>query len=57
MDKTAEIYRQRKKIVKGLELTYQRLIEFKKNKKSPIAVYSDGKVIELNPEKASPRIK
>ncbi len=57
MNKTSDIYRQRKRIVEGLELTYQRLIEFKKSKKSPIVIYSEGKVIELSPEKASSRVK
>jgi sulfur carrier protein ThiS len=37
------------KIMEGLEIAYQRLIEFKKYKKTPIIVAKDGKVIEVSP--------
>lgn len=42
------------KIIVGLEKAYQKLIEFKKYKKTPIIVSKDGKVVELNPEKITP---
>ncbi len=42
------------KIIIGLEKAYQKLIEFKKYKKTPIIVSKDGKVVELNPEKIAP---
>lgn len=41
------------KIVKGLELVYERLIEFKKAKNSPLAVMRDGKIVYLNPHDMS----
>ncbi|UII25113.1 hypothetical protein LVD15_17605 [Fulvivirga maritima] len=42
------------KIIVGLEKAYQKLIEFKKYKKTPIIVSKDGKVVEMNPEEISP---
>jgi hypothetical protein len=30
------------------------MVEFKKQKKSPIIVYKDGEIKELDPEKVSP---
>jgi hypothetical protein len=39
------------KIIEGLEKAYKKLIEFKKYKKTPIIVYKDGKVVEINPDK------
>ncbi|MCR9153540.1 MAG: hypothetical protein NXI09_05480 [Bacteroidetes bacterium] len=43
------------KIIVGLESAYKKLIEFKKYKKSPIIVFKNGKVVELNAEKVSPK--
>lgn len=54
MDKLKNIKKQRKKIVEGLELTYKKLIEFKKRKNTPLIVSRDGKVIELDPKEAQP---
>ncbi len=54
MDKSKKLKEQREKIVKGLELTYKKLIEFKKNKNSPLIISKNGEVIELDPEKAQP---
>ncbi len=48
---------QHEKIIKGLELAYQRLIEFKIRKKSPLVVSKNGKVVELNPLEATPTTK
>ncbi|UCS92413.1 hypothetical protein KZP23_17160 [Echinicola marina] len=47
----------RKKIIKGLEETYKKMVEFKKQKNSPLVVYKDGKIIELDPFEASPATK
>ena len=47
----------RDKILAGLELTYQRLIEFKKQKGTPLILYKDGKVVEVNPNEALPTVK
>lgn len=45
------------KIVKGLEETYRKLIEFKKLKNSPLIVSIDGKICELDPFKVAPTVK
>ena len=39
------------KIRKGLEMSYAKLIEFKKYKKTPIIVSKEGKIIEMSPDK------
>ena len=44
----------REKIVKGLELAYTRLIAYKKMKNTPLIVSKNGKVVELDPDQASP---
>lgn len=44
----------RDKIIQGLELAYQRLVEYKKYKKTPIIVSKKGKIIEIAPEKILP---
>jgi hypothetical protein len=38
------------KIMAGLDKTYQKLIEFKKQKKSELVVLKDGKIVRLMPE-------
>ncbi|MGN6436572.1 MAG: hypothetical protein ACTHMM_08550 [Agriterribacter sp.] len=40
----------RNKILLGLEKTYERLIEFKKQKKTEIVVLKDNKVVKIKPE-------
>jgi hypothetical protein len=40
---------ERNKIVKGLEEVYKRLVEFKKQKNTPLVVSRNGKIIEINP--------
>jgi hypothetical protein len=37
------------KLQVGLNLAYERMIEFKKYKKSTIIVERDGKIVELDP--------
>jgi hypothetical protein len=52
---TKEEYKEeRDKIVKGLEEAYKRLIEFKKQKNSPIIVLKNGKITALNPQDIVP---
>ena len=51
MDKTTELKEKRKKIVAGLEQSYQKLVEFKRYKKSPLIVAKNGEIIEIAPEK------
>ncbi|WP_026775905.1 hypothetical protein [Polaribacter sp. Hel_I_88] len=50
-----ELTEEREKIVKGLELTYERLVEFKKHKKTPIIISKGDEIIELDPEKVNPK--
>ncbi|GGF42466.1 hypothetical protein GCM10011339_33690 [Echinicola rosea] len=45
------------KIVQGLEETYKKMVEFKKQKNSPLVVYKNGKIVELSPFEANPTTK
>ena len=38
------------KIVEGLEKVYERLIEFKKNKKSELVVMKGDKIVKIKPD-------
>ena len=38
------------KVTKGLKIAHTKMIEFKKFKKTPIVISSNGKVIEVTPE-------
>jgi hypothetical protein len=40
----------RDKILAGLEIVYQKLIEFKKQKKSVLVVIRDEKIVKIKPE-------
>lgn len=40
----------REKVLKGLEIAYERLIQFKKEKNSELVIMKDGKVISIKPE-------
>jgi sulfur carrier protein ThiS len=40
----------RDKILKGLELTFRRLLEFKKQKNSPLVVVREGKIVKVKVE-------
>lgn len=40
----------RDKILAGLEIVYQKLIEFKKRKKSVLVVIRDEKIVKIKPE-------
>jgi len=40
----------RDKILFGLEKTYEKLIEFKKQKNSVLVVIRDGEIIKIKPE-------
>lgn len=44
-----ELHELREKVVKGLEETYRRLIEFKKEKNSPMIVMRNGKIEAVDP--------
>lgn len=54
MDKKAELEERRKKIVVGLERAYQKLVEFKRYKKSPLIIAKNGKILEIAPEEIPP---
>lgn len=54
MDKKAELKEKRKKIILGLEMTYQRLVDYKRYKKSPLIIAKNGEVLEIAPDKIWP---
>ena len=37
------------KIIKGLELAYERLLEYKRYKKSELVIMKDGKIVKIKP--------
>lgn len=37
------------KMKRGLELTYENLIKYKRMKNSPLVVMKDGKIVEISP--------
>jgi hypothetical protein len=49
-----QLKEERDKIVKGLEETYRRLVEFKKQKKSPMIVVKNGKIKAVDPNSILP---
>ena len=40
----------RDKILAGLEIVYEKLIDFKKQKKTELVILKDGKVVKIKPE-------
>ena len=54
MKNNQQLKEERDKIVKGLEETYKRLVEYKKQKNSPMIVLRDGKIVEVNPNEILP---
>lgn len=54
MDNKAELKEKHKKIVAGLEMTYQKLVEYKRYKKSPLTIAKNGEILEIAPEKILP---
>ena len=50
MKKPHSTFYQRDKILKGLELAYEKLIEFKKSKNSKMVVVREGKIVFLDPD-------
>ena len=40
----------KKKILRGLEKSYEKMIELKKQKKSVVVVIQDNKIVHLKPE-------
>jgi imidazolonepropionase-like amidohydrolase len=53
--KTEDPYKkERDEIVKGLEETYRKLIQYKKEKNSPLVVIRNGKIVEVDPNEVLP---
>ncbi len=46
-EKQTELY---DKILFGLEKVYQKLIEFKKQKKTELVIMQDGRIVKVKPE-------
>ncbi|MEA1784788.1 hypothetical protein U1E44_01675 [Arenibacter sp. GZD96] len=49
-----QLKEERDRIVKGLEETYRRLIEYKKQKKSPMIVVRNGKIVAVDANEIQP---
>ena len=56
MESNNKFKEERDKIVKGLEEAYRRLVEFKKQKNSPMIVSRNGEVLEIDPNKIQPTV-
>jgi len=54
MESKEQLKEERDKIVKGLEETYRRLVEYKKLKNSPMIVMRNGKIEAVDPNKIEP---
>jgi len=50
MKKISDATEQQRKILDGLDLAYQRLIEYKKKMNSELVVLKDGKIVRIKPE-------
>jgi hypothetical protein len=48
--KTESKFERRQKILNGLESSYKKMLEFKKQKNSVVVVLRDGKIIHIKPE-------
>jgi imidazolonepropionase-like amidohydrolase len=51
-----QLKEERDRIVEGLEETYRRLVEYKKQKNSPMIVVRNGKVVAVDPNEIVPTI-
>ncbi len=54
METKEQLKEERDRIVKGLEETYRRLVEYKKQKKSPMIVVRNGKIVAVDPNDMLP---
>jgi hypothetical protein len=50
MTTTEKHIEEKNKILKGLEKTYEKLIEFKKMKNSELVIFRDNKIVKIKPE-------
>jgi hypothetical protein len=46
---TEEKIEQREKLKIGFAIAYERMLEFKRYKKSKVVVFRDGKIVEIEP--------
>lgn len=56
MESNNKFKEERDKIVKGLEEAYIRLVEYKKQKNSPLVVSRNGEVLEIDPNEIQPTV-
>ena len=56
MESNNKFKEERDKIVKGLEEAYRRLVEYKKQKNSPLVVSRNGEVLEIDPNEIQPTV-
>ena len=56
METKEQLKEERDRIVKGLEETYRRLVEYKKQKKSPMIVVRNEKIVAVDPNEIVPDI-
>ncbi len=54
MNSKNQLDEQTQKILRGLEKSYKKMVEFKKYKKSPLIVSKNGVIVEIPPEKILP---
>ena len=54
METKDQLKEERDRIVKGLEETYRKLLEYKKQKNSPMIVMKNGKIKAVNPSDMPP---
>ncbi len=50
MTTTEKHIEEKKNILKGLEKVYEKLLEFKKMKKSELVIIRDNKIVKIRPE-------
>lgn len=49
-----QLKEERDRIVKGLEETYRRLVEYKKKMNSPMIVIRNGQIVSVDPNEIQP---
>jgi hypothetical protein len=50
MTTTEKHLEEKNKILKGLEKVYEKLLEYKKSKKSELVILRDNKIVKIKPE-------
>ena len=54
MENKEQLKQERDNIIKGLEESYKRLVEYKKRINSPMIVFRNGKVEAVDPNEIAP---